>query len=252
MLVLLSPAKKMDFNIDTSKIDFTQPLFQSQSQKIINKLCKLSRNKIGALMKLSPNLAELNYNRYQAWQLPFTEENAMQAIFAFRGDTYIGFDADSMNTAQTKFAQQHVRILSGLHGLLKPLDLIQPYRLEMGIKLPIGRKKNLHDFWMKDIVTSINNEFDEDKVIINLASKEYFKAIDLKAFNGRVITCSFKEYKEDEYKMIMIFVKQGRGSMARYIVDNKIKNPEDLKGFDRNGYTFNANLSTENDYCFTR
>ena len=252
MIALLSPAKKMEFDFDTSKLASTQPEFLEQSQKLINKLSKLSRKKIGDLMSLSANLAELNYNRYHAWQLPFTEENAQQAIYAFRGDTYIGFDADTMKKSDIEFAQKHVRILSGLYGVLKPLDLIQAYRLEMSTKLPIGRSKNLYEFWKKDIVANLNESLEENDVIINLASNEYFKAVDTKALKAKVITCSFKENKNGEYKMIMIFAKQGRGAMARYMVDHQIENPEDLKGFDRDGYSFNAALSTEDDWCFTR
>ncbi|MEZ5022512.1 MAG: peroxide stress protein YaaA [Chitinophagales bacterium] len=252
MIALLSPAKKMEFDFDTSKLENTQPEFLEQSQKLINKLSKLSRKKIGDLMSLSANLAELNYNRYHAWQLPFTEENAQQAIYAFRGDTYIGFDADTMKKSDIEFAQKHVRILSGLYGVLKPLDLIQAYRLEMSTKLPIGRSKNLYEFWKKDIVANLNESLEENDVVINLASNEYFKAVDTKALKAKVITCSFKENKNGEYKMIMIFAKQGRGAMARYMVDHQIENPEDLKGFDRDGYNFNAALSTEDDWCFTR
>lgn len=252
MIVVLSPAKKMDFEKDTSKIAASQPVFTEQSQQIINKLKRLSRKKIGELMKLSAPLAELNYNRYQAWQLPFDEDNAKQAIYAFRGDTFIGFDADTMKKSDVNFAQKHVRILSGLHGILKPLDLIQPYRLEMGTRLPIGRNKNLYEFWKKDVVAQINSELDKDKTIINLASNEYFKAIDKKQLDAKVITCSFKENKGGVFKPVMIFAKQGRGSMARYIVDNRIKKVEELKGYDRNGYAFNAALSSDDEFVFTR
>ncbi|MEZ5004558.1 MAG: peroxide stress protein YaaA [Chitinophagales bacterium] len=252
MIALLSPAKKMDFDFDTSKLEYSQPVFVDRSQQLINKLSKLSRKKIGSLMSLSASLAELNYNRYHAWQLPFTTANAQQAIYAFRGDTYIGFDADSMSPSDIAFAQNHVRILSGLYGVLKPLDLIQAYRLEMSTKLPVGRKKNLYEFWKKDIVAYLNEQLKADEVIINLASNEYFKAVDTKALKAKVITCSFKEYKDGDYKMIMIFAKQGRGAMARYMVDHKIEHPEDLKGFDRNGYSYNAVLSTATDWCFTR
>ena len=254
MIILLSPAKKMDFNIDTSKLDASLPLFQDQSQLLINKLKKLSRKKIGQLMSLSANLSELNYNRYQSWGLPFTAKNAQQAIYSFRGDVYIGYDADTMKKNDIRFAQKHVRMLSGLHGLLKPLDLIQPYRLEMGTRLPVRRKKNLYEFWRANITQSLNEELSElnSEIVINLASNEYFKSVDQKKLKARIISCAFKENRDGEFKVIMLFVKQARGKMARYIVDNRIKDIEEIKGFNRDGYEYNESLSSENEWCFVR
>lgn len=255
MIVLLSPAKKLEFNNPNAPETATQPVFLEQSEKLINKLSRLSRKKIAALMSLSANLAELNYNRYQNWSLPFTKENALQAIYAFRGDVYIGFDADSMTEENRKYAQEHVRILSGLHGVLKPLDLIQPHRLEMGTKLPIARKKNLYEYWKKNTAQFLKEDLAQDgsNVIVNLASHEYFKSVDTKALKGaRIVTCSFKENKEGALKTIMIFAKQARGSMARFIVDEQIENPEELKGFNRDGYSYYAAESDEDNFCFVR
>jgi len=254
MIILLSPAKKLEFRSNTGSKSYSQPEFPEKSQQLVNKLSKLSRKKIGQLMHLSPNLSELNYNRYQAWQLPFNEENAQQAIFSFRGDVYIGLNADTMKATDLEFAQKHLRILSGMHGILRPNDLIQPHRLEMGTKLPIRRKKNLYEFWKESIAGLLAKDLENDDspVFINLASQEYFKSVDTKKLNARVVTCHFKEFKGDELKAIMIFVKQARGSMARFIIDNRLSDPEDLKGFDRDGYVYREDLSTENDLMFVR
>jgi len=254
MIILLSPAKKLAFKTDTSAQLYSQPEFTEKSRQLINKLSKLSRRKIGQLMHLSPNLAELNYNRYQAWQLPFEASNAQQAIYSFRGDVYIGLDADSMTGDDLSYAQEYLRILSGLHGILRPLDLIQPHRLEMGTRLPVRRKKNLYEFWKTSIAEFLKKDFegDDNPVIINLASQEYFKAVNPTKLNARIINCHFKEFKGDELKAIMVFVKNARGSMARYIVDNRLQDPEDMKSFDRDGYVFREDLSSENDWMFVR
>jgi cytoplasmic iron level regulating protein YaaA (DUF328/UPF0246 family) len=254
MIALLSPAKKMEFSAVSSELPATQPIFLGHSEKLIHKLKTLSRKKIAELMDLSANLADLNYNRYQNWALPFTPENALQAIYAFRGDVYIGFDADSMSPNDVDFAQQHIRILSGLHGLLKPMDLILAHRLEMGTQLAVDRKKNLYEFWRKDLATALQNQIDAEGsgILLNLASQEYFKVVDAKRLKCRIIHFSFLENKGGQMKTISLFAKQARGAMARYIVDLQIKEPELLKGFDSNGYAFFANKSDENHFCFVR
>lgn len=254
MLILLSPAKKMDFEHEMNGLEYSQPVFQQESQQLINKLKSLSRRKIGRLMNISANLAELNYNRYHAWQLPFDKDNSRPAIFAFRGDVYVGLDADSLSKKDLEFAQEHVRILSGLHGVLKPLDLIQPHRLEMGTRLPVRRRKNLYDFWKDKIAPHLKEELAETKqeVIVNLASNEYFKSVDMKKVPARVITCHFRELRDGELKALMLFVKQARGMMTRFIIDNRLEDPEDLKAFDRDGYAFDPGSSTEDDLYFVR
>jgi cytoplasmic iron level regulating protein YaaA (DUF328/UPF0246 family) len=254
MLVLLSPAKKMDFDQQTNGLEYSQPVFQEESQQLINKLKSLSRKKIGQLMNISANLAELNHNRYHAWQLPFDTGNSRAAIFAFRGDVYLGLEADTLSKDDLAFAQEHVRILSGLHGVLKPLDLIQPHRLEMGTRLPVRRRRNLYDFWKDKINPHLKKELQEtgQDVIVNLASNEYFKSVQADKLPVRVVTCHFREYREGEYKSLMLFVKQARGKMARYIIDHRLTDPEDLKGFDYDGYRFMESLSSEDDLYFVR
>ncbi len=254
MIALLSPAKKMEFSPIPADLPATQPIFLDQSEKLIHKLQTLSRKKIAELMDLSANLADLNYNRYQNWVVPFTKEEALQAIYAFRGDVYIGFDADTMNKRDVDFAQQHIRILSGLHGVLRPMDLILPHRLEMGTRLAVARKKNLYEFWKKEVAMALQTalETEGSGILLNLASQEYFKVVDTKQLKCRIIQFSFLENKNGQLKTISLFAKQARGAMARYIVDHQIKDPELLKGFDRNGYSFYAAKSDENHLCFVR
>ena len=235
-------------------VEFTQPVFQEKSEQLIKKLRSLSRRKIGQLMKISPALSELNYNRYQAWQLPFNSDNSRPAVYAFRGDVYLGFEADTLRAEDEAFAQEHIRILSGLHGVLRPMDLIQPHRLEMGTRLPVRRKKNLYDFWKADIAGSLKEELggNGSSVIVNLASNEYFKSVDTDKLPVRIVTCHFKELRDGEYRSLMLFVKQARGKMARYIVDNRVTDVEQVKGFDRDGYGFSESLSTENEWVYVR
>jgi cytoplasmic iron level regulating protein YaaA (DUF328/UPF0246 family) len=254
MIVLLSPAKKMEFETLPLAVTPSQPIFLEQSEKLIHKLKTFSRKKIADLMSLSPNLADLNFNRYQNWSIPFTPENALPAIYAFRGDVYIGFNADSLSEEEIDFAQHHLRILSGLHGILKPLDLVQPHRLEMGTRLPVARKKNLYDFWKKDVAQTLQKELDIEGsgIIANLASQEYFKVVDTKSLKCRIINFSFFENKGGEFKMISLFAKQARGSMARFIVDHKILDIKQLKSFNKNGYQFLEAKSDESHLCFVR
>ena len=203
-------------------------------------------------MSISPSLGELNYNRNNNWKLPFTSSNSRQAIYAFNGDVYKGIDAYSIPKNKIDFLQDTVRIISGLYGLLKPLDLIQPYRLEMGTKMPVGSNKNLYEFWRRKLTDSINEELKKDEIFLNLASNEYIKAIDTKVLNTPMITANFKQFKDGNYKTVAIFSKRARGLMTRYIIDNKIGSIEGIKGFSSDGYLFSETLSSEKELIFTR
>lgn len=252
MKLVLSPAKSLDFESKLPTENYTEAQFLNQSEKISKVLKKKSAKGISELMHVSDALGQLNYERNQDWQLPFTTENARQAAYAFSGDVYKGLDAYTISKDKIDVLQEKVRILSGLYGILKPLDLIQPYRLEMGTKLPIGTKKNLYDFWKKDVVKALNEELQDDEVFVNLASKEYFKAIDVKALKVPVVTVDFKEFKNGKYKIVAFYAKLARGLMARYIVDTNAKTIDDLKGFKTEGYGLSDELSSKNHLVFTR
>ncbi len=203
-------------------------------------------------MHISDALATLNYERNQAWSLPFDDSNARPAMFTFAGDVYRGLDAFTMNDEEIEFAQDYLRILSGLYGLLKPLDLMQAYRLEMGTKMPVGVKKNLYEFWKQKITKQLNEELAEYDILINLASNEYFKAIDTKALKATVITPVFKEFKNGQYKTIGTFAKPARGMMSRHLIDTKGTTVDDIKAFNQEGYGFSEELSSETELVFTR
>jgi hypothetical protein len=203
-------------------------------------------------MKISDDLASLNYERNQTWETPFTLENSKQAIYAFTGEVFRGIDVNSLENEKLPLLQERLRIISGLYGLLKPLDLIQPYRLEMGTRLKVGSTENLYKFWDDTVAKSLNEELKEGDLLVNLASSEYFKAIPKKILKVPMITPAFKDFKNGEYKTIMTFAKKARGLMVRYIIDNNIKTIEELKGFDINRYRFSEKLSSENDLVFTR
>lgn len=253
MKVLLSPAKALDMDKEINAPLASTPLFLDQSAALMTKLARLSSKKIGTMMHLSKELAELNHERFQSWE-PETALNGKNthAIAAFNGEVYRGFDAPSLSAEKMIEANETVRILSGLYGILKPLDVIYPYRLEMGTKWAITPKTpTLYKFWGSKIAEALNAEVGEG-TIVNLASTEYFKAVDLKKLKGKVITPTFKEFKNGDYKVIMVFAKRARGSMARYIVDHSITNAEDLKAFDVDGYRYDENLSSENDWVYTR
>lgn len=254
MKIIISPAKSLDFEKNVKIDDFTLPFFEKESQQLINKLKKLSKKKLGDLMKLSPQLVELNHQRYHNWQLPFTVKNAKQAGFVFIGEVYKGLNFESLSIENINKAQEKLRILSGLYGLLKPLDLMQAYRLEMGTRLDYNAKtKNLYQFWGDKITKKLNEELtEENSVLVNLASNEYFKAIKPKEIKGTIINCNFKENKNGDYKIVMMYAKNARGKMARYIIENDLKNKEELKTFDLDGYFFNPRLSSDTDYIFTR
>lgn len=252
MKLVLSPAKSLDYESKLPTVKFTQAQFLEESQRLNKLLKKKSAKGLSKLMSISDALGQLNYERNQEWELPFTKDNARQAIYAFNGDVYRGFDAYTIPTEKIKQIQEKVRILSGLYGVLKPLDLMQPYRLEMGTKLEIGKHKNLYAFWKKDIVNSLNEELEDDELFVNLASQEYFKAIDTKALKVPVTNIEFKEFKNGDYKIIAIFAKVARGLMARYIIDTNAQTLDDLKSFNYEGYGFTDSMSSENNLVFTR
>ncbi len=252
MKIIISPAKSLDFESKVPTGLYTQPRFLEQSKKLNKKLKTLSKKKLSDLMSISNDLATLNYERNQNWETPFNPENAKQAIYAFTGEVFRGIDVNSLPENQLPLLQQRLRIISGLYGLLKPLDLIQPYRLEMGTKLKVGRTENLYKFWGNTIVDSLNNELRDDELVINLASSEYFKAIPKKLLKVPMITPVFKDFKNGEYKTIMTFAKKARGLMVRYIIDNNVKTIEDLKGFNVDNYRFSEEMSSETELFFTR
>lgn len=252
MKVLLSPAKALDMTKTVDSSLATEPIFLKESESLIKKLSKMSANKIGKMMSLSKDLSQLNHDRYQTWE-PIAEPNEQNAhaIAAFNGEVYRGFDATTLSANQLKTAQEKVRILSGLYGVLKPLDTIYPYRLEMGTKWAVTpAKNNLYKFWGKKLAEALNEE--EQEMIVNLASSEYFKAVDRKTLKAQVITPVFKDFKNGEYKVIMVFAKKARGFMARYIVENNITDVEDIKSFNTEGYRYDENLSSDGEWVFTR
>lgn len=252
MKLILSPAKSLDFESALPTHLTTEALFLSESERINKLLKKQSVKKLGELMNISNDLSELNYQRNQDWQLPFPENEARQAIYAFNGDVYRGLDAYTIPKDKIENTQNTVRILSGLYGLLKPFDLIMPYRLEMGTKFPVGKSKNLYEFWKVKITDALNSDMEENEILLNLASNEYFKAIDTKSLKGNLLHLDFKEFKNGQYKTIGFFAKYARGLMARYIIDNAINDLEGLKTFDLENYAFDTNLSEGNSLVFTR
>ena len=252
MKIVISPAKSLNFEKTLPTPLYTQPLFLKESRQVHKVLKEKNPAELSDLMSISDKLADLNWNRNQEWKTPFTIENARPAVFTFDGDVYTGLKAYSIPIEKLKTLQDHLRILSGLYGLLKPLDLIQAYRLEMGTKLYVEDSKNLYEFWKTTITKALNKELTEGELFINLASTEYFSVIDVKALKVPVITPEFKDYKNGKLKIISFFAKKARGMMVRYIIDTNAKTIDDLKGFNYDGYQFDANLSKENHLIFTR
>ncbi len=253
MKIVISPAKSLDYKSKLPTARGTQPAFLDTTEKINAKLARMSKKKIGELMDISSNLAELNFERYRQFQPEHTKENSRPAIYAFAGDVYVGLDAYSIPTDKLDQLQDTLRILSGFYGILRPLDLIQPYRLEMGTTIGIERKKTLYDVWKKKLTDSLNKEMSQDELFINLASNEYFKVIDTEKLKVPVITPVFKDFKNGELKIISFFAKKARGAMVRYIIDEDVKTLEGLKGFDYEGYGFSENESSnKNELIFTR
>lgn len=252
MKIVISPAKSLNYEKTVPVTTYTEPQFLKQAATIQNTLKKKKPNQLSELMDISAKLAELNWQRNQDWHLPFTAENARQAVYAFDGDVYTGLDVYTLPEDKISILQERLRILSGLYGLLKPLDLMQAYRLEMGTTMPIGKNKNLYEFWKKTITKALNDELQKDELFVNLASNEYFSAVDVKMLKVPVITPEFKDYKDGKLKMISFFAKKARGLMVRYIIDTNAETLDDLKGFNYEGYAFDANLSKGNTLVFTR
>ncbi|MEN9348298.1 MAG: peroxide stress protein YaaA [Flavobacteriales bacterium] len=253
LIAVISPAKLIDDQSHFPHLMHTEAPFLPEAEKLVQVLKKKTAKDLGKMMDLSVDLSELNKRRYSAWQLPFHPENALQAILMFKGDVYRGMEAHTFTKVQLNFAQKHLRILSGLYGILRPMDLIQPYRLMMGTPFqPDKKTPSLYAFWQKKVTAFVQEEVDEKGVLVNLASQEYFKAIDVKALNRRVVHCEFKEKKGDKYTIVSTYAKLARGYMAKFIVENKITQVEHLKAFDTQGYRFNAALSSENNWVFSR
>jgi hypothetical protein len=254
MLILLSPAKTLDYESPMPLVQSTAPQFATQSAELIKTLKKKSPKQIAALMDLSAPLAQLNADRFKAWSPEFTQDNARPAVLAFNGDVYEGLDAKTLNSKELIWAQKHLAILSGLYGVLRPLDLMQPYRLEMGTALKHGRANNLYQFWGAQIAQHLNAQLsaDQNPVIINLASQEYFKAVDRKTLQARVIECVFQDHKNGQYKVISFFAKRARGLMARYIIQHQLKTAERLKDFSAEGYAFEDRASSDDTLVFRR
>jgi len=254
MLVLLSPAKTLDFETPPVSDLATKPDFLRQSKELIDVLKKLAPHDVSSLMGISDKLGQLNYDRYHQWKTPFTPKNAKQAALAFKGDVYTGLDAERLKPKDFEFAQEHLRILSGLYGLLRPMDLIQPYRLEMGTKLANPKGDNLYQFWGERLTQALNEQLAQlsNPVVVNLASNEYFKSVQPKALQAPVITPVFKDLKNGQYKVISFYAKKARGMMAAHIVQKRLKQAEKLKQFTGGGYAYNAELSKGEQWVFTR
>ncbi len=254
MLIVISPAKSLDFETLPKTQHYTMPDMLEESEKLVGRLRKMKPKDLSDLMGISANLGQLNYERYQTWSLPFTLENAKQAVLAFNGDVYQGLDANSLDEDQLLLLQDKLRILSGLYGVLRPLDLVQPYRLEMGTKLKYQRSEDLYAFWKNKITTSVKDAITESgsNILLNLASNEYYKSIESKKLGAEIVTPAFKDLKNGKYKMISFYAKKARGLMTRFVVENDIKKVEDLQAFDSEGYVFNPRLSKAGAPVFTR
>lgn len=254
MLILLSPAKTLNFEIEPQTTNFSEPLFPKQAAELVEILKKYPPPRLQKLMSINPNLADLNAQRYMEWHLPFTPENAKQALLVFKGEVYNGLKADTLNPDDVDYAQNHLLILSGLYGALRPLDLMQPYRLEMGTKLKNKKGKDLYAFWGDKITELVNKQMKDNgqKYLINLASDEYFSVLNKGKLNAEIITPQFKDYSNGSYKFLTVYGKKARGMMARFIIKNRIENVEHLKLFDEEGYFFNEKLPKDNTWLFTR
>lgn len=254
MILVISPAKTLDFETQPPIDTHSEPVHLKQSRALVKELKPLAPKDLSQLMGISDQLASLNASRYQEWKTPFTPKNAKQAVYAFKGDVYTGLEAESLKKRDMNFAQKHLRILSGLYGLLKPLDLIQPYRLEMGTKFKNSKGKDLYEFWGSKITDALNTDLKDSKseVLVNLASNEYFKSVQKKSLAADVITPVFKDYKNGQYKVISFFAKKARGLMAAYIIQNRITDVEQIKDFDVAGYRFSAEDSKPKEWVFLR
>ncbi|TVP56597.1 MAG: peroxide stress protein YaaA [Halomonadaceae bacterium] len=253
MLLVVSPAKKLDYETALPTERHTQPLFLDDAMELIEQLKPMEPHQVSNLMGISDKLGQLNAQRYQDWQLPFTPANARQAVLAFKGDVYEGMEAYDFAEKDLDFAQDHLRILSGLYGALRPLDLMQPYRLEMGTRFENRRGKDLYAFWGDRITDHLNELLGaDDGVLMNLASNEYFKSVNKRRLQGRMITPQFRDWRNGRFKMISFYAKKARGMMASYIIRNRITDLEKAKHFDMDGYAYNADLSEGDNWVFTR
>lgn len=252
MKFLISPAKSLNFKSKAITCEYSNAKYLEFSKNIMIELKKLSVPQIENLMKISNNLANLNYERFQNWNLPFDENYTKQAVFAFDGEVYNGLNANTLELKNIDYLQKNIRILSGLYGILNPLDNILPYRLEMGTSISIKKSKNLYEFWNKIVTTHLIDELESEEELINLASTEYFKVIDSKKIKNKIITPQFKDYKNGKLSTISFFAKKARGTMVRFAIKNKIENVDDLKQFNDDNYQFNQNLSSDLNWIFTR
>ncbi|MEM6342219.1 MAG: peroxide stress protein YaaA [Bacteroidota bacterium] len=255
MLLIISPAKKLDLSEESRLTEqYSLPAYLEDSLELVGQLKERDEESIGKLMNISPQLSSLNYDRFQEFHTPFKPDNAKQALLTFKGDVYLSFDLEKYEEADFDFAQKHLRILSGLYGLLKPLDLIQAYRLEMGTRLKNQRGKNLYEFWGDIIHKAVQEAMDStaDQTLVNLASNEYFKSVKAKSLNGKVITPQFKDEKNGTFKTLFLYAKQARGAMCDYAIRERITDAEGLKNFTGMGYHYQENLSDENTWVFTR
>jgi len=252
MKLVLSPAKSLNYESELPTTNFSEGCFLKEAERLNKLIKKKSARSLSKLMKISPALGQLNYERNQKWQLPFTQDNSRQAVYAFSGDVYRGIDAYTLPIDKLDKLQDTVRIISGLYGLLKPMDLVQPYRLEMGTKFPVGKNKNLYEFWKKKVTQALNDDLEDDELFLNLSSNEYFKAIDIKALKVPVINITFLEFKDGTYKNIAIFSKLARGLMTRYIVDTDATTIDDIRAFNYDNYGLDVNQSSESNLVFTR
>ena len=254
MIIVISPSKTLNFENPFNNQSHSLPLFVKEASDLIKPLRKLSVDQLIELMDISPKLAQLNQERYWLWRPEFTVETARQALFAFRGDVYTGLDADTLNPTEISLAQERLRILSGLYGVIRPLDLIRPYRLEMGTTLAVGKNRNLYEFWQKKITARIREDLNKSgsNLLINLASVEYFKAVDQKKLKAEIVTPEFREGKNGTYKMVSFFAKKARGLMTRFILQNGIDAEDQIRAFDSEGYCINSYLSQKGRPVFTR
>jgi hypothetical protein len=252
MKIVISPAKSLNFESELPTQTFSEAAFLKEARQVHKVLKKMKPKDLSNLMDISDKLAELNWERNQSWKTPFTPDNSRPAIYAFDGEVYTGVAAYTISMDKMEDLQSRLFILSGLYGLLKPLDLIQPYRLEMGTSIAIGESKNLYAFWKTKITKALNNSIEKGEFLLNLASNEYFSAVDIKSLKANVITPEFKDYKDGKLTMISFFAKKARGLMVRYIIDTNAQTIEDIKGFNYEGYAFDANLSSETKLVFTR
>lgn len=254
LLVLLSPAKIQNFEIQNICTEFSLPHFMSEAQTLVHLMQQLPSSELSKLLDINAQLTQLNTDRFLNWHLPFTPQNAKQAVLTFDGEVFRGLNASNFNAADFEFAQKSLLILSGLYGALRPLDLIQPYRLEVSSKLKNENGSTLYQFWKTRLTDFVEQHLANNatNTIVNLASSEYFKAIDAKKLNVHIIDVEFYQYKNDDYKQIVIYTKKARGLMANYIIKNKLENPDDLKGFDAEGYWFSPQMSTDDKFVFVR